>query len=285
MKNKFYVFCFLMLSSNTLSANTWSPQELQELARDELKVDNNKFLTDEEMILAKSLVAYDSYSNNALGITYETAQYRGEKVKGTEYFKDYNNNEIKADAKYKDKPLFIKGYVNSISRDMFDKPFLSLNGGGYLNEVMAMFEENEENIKYLSEVNKKDIVDLYCIGGGLTLISPILKKCIPRSEYDIKFKKGILDSLEYYNNATWAVGNSIGFMVGSQYAQEITESSLYLLFAKISSYAGISCKKISKECYSKINLEAFSKGWKIFFEKTIGSEKYKKFKDFKVFFE
>lgn len=58
---------------------------------------------------------------------------------------DYKANEVAADAKYKDNPVKVSGIIYSISKDILDNPFVSLQGDQYgVNNVHCTFPRNDE---------------------------------------------------------------------------------------------------------------------------------------------
>ena len=59
-------------------------------------------------------------------------------------FREYDNNEVAADTKYKGKIVLISGTVQDISKDILGKPFIVIGGSGFLDGVQCSFTKNEE---------------------------------------------------------------------------------------------------------------------------------------------
>lgn len=96
-------------------------------------------------------------------------------LKASEYDKQYQANEVRADKNYKNKLLKVTGYVTDISKDFKGDPYVSFRGSNDFNRVTAHFEEDSYDKLY--DLNKKEIIDVYCVGGTMILGSPTLEKC------------------------------------------------------------------------------------------------------------
>lgn len=87
-------------------------------------------------------------------------------------FADYEANEVAADNQYKGKTLAVSGTVAGINKDFTDEvyvelaatPFQSIQARGLPQDVAA-------------GLNKGQKVTVECIGDGLMMTLPILKKC------------------------------------------------------------------------------------------------------------
>lgn len=80
---------------------------------------------------------------------------------------DYKDNEVAADAKYKDKLLEISGTVDTIGKDVLDTPYISFqtdNQYEIINRIQCMFGKND--IAALSSVTKGQKITLRGTGGG-----------------------------------------------------------------------------------------------------------------------
>jgi hypothetical protein len=109
----------------------------------------------------------------------ETPQYaealsnRPIKASAPELQKAYEDNEVQADMRYKGRRLQVTGTVASISKDVLDKPFLSLAGGEMFSSVLA----NGLPESQLARLHKGDRVTVVCQGAGMTLRSAVLRDC------------------------------------------------------------------------------------------------------------
>ena len=57
---------------------------------------------------------------------------------------EYENNEVSADAKYKNKILFVDGVIEDISKDLFDKIFITLEGYELFGSVTCYVNDPEK---------------------------------------------------------------------------------------------------------------------------------------------
>jgi tRNA_anti-like len=88
---------------------------------------------------------------------------------------DYKENELAADAKYKDKTVEVSGVVQTVSKDLFDKAYVSLESGDPVSSVQVYFEDSEASkimsLKTGQRVTVRGRVDGF-------MISVMLKKSI-----------------------------------------------------------------------------------------------------------
>ena len=68
------------------------------------------------------------------------------KVAALQLSSDYKDNEIAADAKYKNKLIEVTGIVDSIGKDILDTPYISLQSYEYaiIDHVQCMFSKSQE---------------------------------------------------------------------------------------------------------------------------------------------
>jgi hypothetical protein len=107
-------------------------------------------------------------------------------------FKDYRENEVAADGKYKGKWFVVTGKVSEISKDFRDKPYLvfAMDGYGMSNVRADLFEDQvcgaskEKGVtscpatERAAKLKKGQSLDLECKGGGMVVKMPILRECL-----------------------------------------------------------------------------------------------------------
>ncbi len=96
-------------------------------------------------------------------------------VSASQLQKDYKANEVAADNKYKDKLLRVTGTVESIEKDFLDNVVLKLATGDMFVEVHATLEDSEKS--KAAELSKGKRVRVVCTGGGMVMMSPMLRAC------------------------------------------------------------------------------------------------------------
>lgn len=91
--------------------------------------------------------------------------------------KDYTDNEVAADAKYKGKLLEVSGKVSGVTNGSFDNEMVvRLSDSEYdFNAPSCSMEESEKE-KVLA-LKKGQAVTLIGIGDSATIGSPVLKEC------------------------------------------------------------------------------------------------------------
>ena len=100
------------------------------------------------------------------------------KVSAPDFFKEYADNEVKADTMYKDKLLVITGTVDSIGRDIMDEVYVTLE----TEEEFAILHpqcyfKDEDEIAKVAELAEGAQVTILAKGSGTAIGQPILKQC------------------------------------------------------------------------------------------------------------
>lgn len=95
-------------------------------------------------------------------------------VSSDQLHKDYNANEVSADASYKGKVLRVTGAVQGIKKGITNKPYLVLWTSNEFSGVHANFE----NDGILGSMKAGDHVTVQCRGDGMIMGSPMLDDCV-----------------------------------------------------------------------------------------------------------
>jgi len=90
--------------------------------------------------------------------------------------RDYNDNTVAADQKYKGKKYKVSGAVVDISTDFLGKPYITLRGG--VNEFMEpQFSFVRGQDKALAALKRGDRVTLICTGSGDVAKTAMSESC------------------------------------------------------------------------------------------------------------
>lgn len=89
-------------------------------------------------------------------------------ITAEQLYKEYEDNEIAADMKYKNKLLQITGTIRVIRKTFGDAPHLNLATGHFSHQVMITFP-SEKYDKQLAEFNRGDSIVITGTCGGLIL--------------------------------------------------------------------------------------------------------------------
>jgi hypothetical protein len=90
-------------------------------------------------------------------------------------WREYHENEVAADGRYKGKPLRVAGTLASIERDPFGKPVLNLVSGNPIFLTMATLDSSYTQAA--ARLRKGDQVVVRCIGAGVMMRMPQLEEC------------------------------------------------------------------------------------------------------------
>jgi hypothetical protein len=91
-------------------------------------------------------------------------------------WRDYEENEVAADTRYKGQRLRVTGTVLSIERDYEGRPVLHLLSGNPIFLTMATL--NKADLPAAARLKKGDQVVVRCIGAGREMRMPQLERCL-----------------------------------------------------------------------------------------------------------
>lgn len=89
----------------------------------------------------------------------------------------YEENEVAANLKYKNRPLLVRGHIDSIEAGFGDQPYIVLGVGKAfaLNRPQARLARGLENLA--ASLKKGQQVSLLCVGDSEVAGTPMLKSC------------------------------------------------------------------------------------------------------------
>jgi hypothetical protein len=90
-------------------------------------------------------------------------------------YKEYNENEVKADNKFKCKSILITGTFDNISKDILDEPYVVLTVVNFLETVHVNFLDSKD--PRIPELTKGTRLTLLCIGSTMIIDFPMLDDC------------------------------------------------------------------------------------------------------------
>jgi hypothetical protein len=91
-------------------------------------------------------------------------------------WREYEENEVAADSRYKDQRLRVMGTIVSIEQDYEGRPVLHLFGGNAIFPTVARL--NKADIPAVTRLKKGDQVVVRCIGAGRQMRMPQLERCL-----------------------------------------------------------------------------------------------------------
>lgn len=91
-------------------------------------------------------------------------------------FREYQENEVAADTRYKGKRLRVTGTLVNVERDTDGSPVLHLLSGNPVFRTMATLDR--AYLPDAAQLRKGDQVVVRCIGAGLMMRMPQLEKCM-----------------------------------------------------------------------------------------------------------
>lgn len=89
--------------------------------------------------------------------------------------KDYEENTVAADQKYKGKQFKVSGTVRDISTDLMDDPYVTMGGTDEFTQPQYAFDKSAKN--QLAKIKKGSKITLLCVGEGDVAKIPMSGKC------------------------------------------------------------------------------------------------------------
>ena len=96
-------------------------------------------------------------------------------ISASKLYKEYNENEIAADEKYKGKIIEVTGVIRDIGNDIMDNAYITLVGNEYFGDIQCYF--NEKSVVAKLSKGKKITVIGSCSG---LMINVQINNCIVR---------------------------------------------------------------------------------------------------------
>jgi hypothetical protein len=98
-------------------------------------------------------------------------------ITSEQLYKEYEENEIAADTKYKNKTVKVSGTIRDIGKTIGDKPYLNLATGTFSHQVMVMFPADIYNEK-LATYKKGSAIEATgtCTGKTLGMVGISLRQ-------------------------------------------------------------------------------------------------------------
>lgn len=93
-----------------------------------------------------------------------------------ELYQAYEDNEIAADKKYKDKLLEVTGTISDFGVDVFGTSYIMLDTGGPFKDTQVFFKKGEDD--KIAELSKGQDVTVVGTGGGLVITSLVINKSV-----------------------------------------------------------------------------------------------------------
>jgi len=96
-------------------------------------------------------------------------------VTAKKLFSDYSENEVSADALYKNKLLRVSGTVRSIDKNLLNDIVVRLSAGQMFESVAAFLPKSQTDAA--AKLRKGQPITVLCRGRGMVMRTPDLKSC------------------------------------------------------------------------------------------------------------
>lgn len=96
-------------------------------------------------------------------------------LSANQLYRDYKDNEVAADQKYKGRIVVVSGTIQSIGKDILDQAYIVIGGEGFLDGVQCMFTKGEESS--VARLSNGQRVAVKGEVSGKMVGNVLLKKC------------------------------------------------------------------------------------------------------------
>lgn len=94
-----------------------------------------------------------------------------------ELLRAYKDNQVSANAKYKDKRILISAKIDAIQAGIGDKPYLLLKAGDQYEFSLPQAHMADDQESKSASLKKGQNINLQCIGNSSIAGTPMLKDC------------------------------------------------------------------------------------------------------------
>jgi hypothetical protein len=98
-----------------------------------------------------------------------------ERVTARQLIAIYDDNEVAADEKFKEKSIRLTGTISKISKDITGAVYLEITTGAIFRTVQAFLAN--ESAAQAGGFPRGSEIELICTGGGMILTFPVLRNC------------------------------------------------------------------------------------------------------------
>jgi hypothetical protein len=95
------------------------------------------------------------------------------KISSVDLQSAYEDNEVQADMRFKDRKLQVTGTVMSVSKDVLNKPFVGLSTSNMFMAIPA-YGVSESQV---ANLHKGEKITITCVGGGMSMGRAVLQDC------------------------------------------------------------------------------------------------------------
>jgi hypothetical protein len=107
------------------------------------------------------IIAVATGDNDNGATTPQTSAPEYIEITAQQLYDEYDNNEIAADQKYKDRTLKVTGYISNIGEDILGDPYITLTGSKYgFSGVHCTFPDTDVARNILAGYNTGDLVTI-----------------------------------------------------------------------------------------------------------------------------
>ena len=145
-----------------------------------------------------------------------------------EISKDFEQNEVRALSKYKDKYFGVVGRVADIQAGLNDEPFVVLRTSNQFNLNAPHAGFDKDNLQKVADLSKGDTVHLFCLGNGEVAGTPLMG-CIFSDEFKSTFADNVITnirdgSLRLAEDARPSENMAVVMLVSVKAAAEYTDN-------------------------------------------------------------
>jgi hypothetical protein len=136
-------------------------------------------------------------------------------VSAESYAKDYDDNEISADQKYKGKKLLVSGKIESINKDITNNGYISLDGHKPFYGLQARL--TKAGMESAAALKKRQVVYLVCDSGMKVATITTVRNCERYSRHLESMRPELENNVEQFLSGKSAMPKAIGESMAALY--------------------------------------------------------------------
>jgi len=91
-------------------------------------------------------------------------------ISAQQLYQEYDENEVAADLKYKDKVLLVSGTVDEIAKDITDNIYVTLKGDEFIGDAQCFFADNHTDEAAQLKKGMKITIKGMCDGKMMNIL-------------------------------------------------------------------------------------------------------------------
>ena len=163
-----------------------------------------------QAMISDDITSFVNGQNNLIGRILKKEGTPVSLVDPFDFSIDYNENEIRANQKYKGKSLYFRNcQVAGIAAGITDAPIVSCVSPAAYLPAQLHFSNSKESIEFTAQLRKGSRIDAVCVGAGEVAGLPMADDCRPNTEFFREASKKFFETFNDRNSSAGALCSAL----------------------------------------------------------------------------